>query len=326
MIKEITRRNARVWSMLGMRRTIGNILEDMVELNSKFVFITADVARYFGTEKFEQEYPEHILDMGIAEQNLIGVASGMAKEGEKVFAATYATFITARALDQIRVSLGYMKLDVKLIGVGGGLAEGDLSATHMGLEDFAVMRSIPNMTVICPADAAEAVKVMYSLTSFEGPVYVRLSGKENLPMVYTEDFCYSIGKANILRQGQEVAIIAVGTMVAVALETSEILKEKGIDCTVIDMHTIKPLDVNAIDNVLGHKLIVTLEEHMKIGGMGSAIAEYISELKDKPQQLMIGINDFYPDASEYGLLLEDCGLTAEQVCGKIEKALEMIAK
>lgn len=320
-MKEITRRTARVWSMLGMRRTVGNILEDMVELNPQFVFITADVARYFGTEKFEQEYPEHILDMGIAEQNLVGVASGMAKEGEKVFAATYATFITARALDQIRVSLGYMKLDVKLIGVGGGLAEGDLSATHMGLEDFAVMRSLPNMTVICPADAAEAVKVMYSLANFDGPVYVRLSGKENLPMVYTEDFHYSIGKANVLRQGQDVAIIAVGTMVAVALETNKLLKEKGIDCTVIDMHTIKPLDEEAIDNVLKHKLIVTLEEHMKIGGLGSAVAEYISELKNKPQQLIIGVNDFYPDASEYSLLLDDCGLTAEQICQKIGEAL-----
>lgn len=320
-MKEITRRNARVWSMLGMRRTIGNILEDMVELNSRFVFITADVARYFGTEKFEQEYPAHILDVGIAEQNLVGFASGMAKEGEKVFAATYATFITARTLDQIRVSLSYMKLDVKLIGVGGGLAEGDLSATHMGLEDFAVMRSLPNMTVICPADATEAVKVMYSLADFSGPVYVRLSGKENLPMVYTEDFHYSIGKANILRQGQDVAIIAVGTMVAVALETNELLKEKGINCTVIDMHTIKPLDKDAIGGVLEHKLIVTLEEHMRIGGLGSAVAEYISELKNKPQQLIIGVDDFYPDASEYNILLDECGLTANQICQKIEKVL-----
>lgn len=320
-MQEFTKKNARVWAMLGMRRVIGHILSDMAEMDERFLFMTADVARYFGTEKFQQEYPDRILDVGIAEQNLVGLAAGLAKEGEHVFAATYATFVTARALDQVRVSMGYMKLGVKLIGVGGGLAEGDLSATHMGLEDIADIRAIPGIAVICPADATEAVKAMYALSRYDGPAYLRLSGKEGIPIVYTQDYDFVIGKANVLKKGEEIALIATGTMVAVALNAAKELEKNGHSCTVVDMHTIKPLDTEAIDAVMGHRLVVTVEEHMTTGGLGSAVAEYLVSGAKRPVQLRLGVEDAYPDASEYEILLRRCGLTTEGVLDRIYKVL-----
>lgn len=323
-MEDFTKRNARVWSMLGMRRVIGQVLNDMPKLDDNFIFMTADVARYFGTEKFQEAYPERYIDVGIAEQNLIGVASGMAKEGFNVFAATYATFITARVLDQVRVNLGYMNLGVKLIGVGGGLAEGDLSPTHMGLEDIANLRSIPNMTIIAPADGMEAVKAMYALAKHEGPAYLRLTGRTNTPIIYKEDYPYEIGKSNILRQGEKIALIAYGTIVDTALKVADNIEEKtGEKCTVIDMHTIKPLDESTLDELLDYRYIVTLEEHMKIGGLGSAIAEYYADKLNKPLQLMLGIDDSYPKASEYELLLDDCALSVEKVT---EKVMDFIKK
>jgi Transketolase, C-terminal subunit len=310
--------------MLGMRRTIGMVINDMPDLDEKFVFMTADVARYFGTEKFQENYPDRIIDMGIAEQNMVGVAAGMVKEGSHVFAATYATFITARVLDQIRVSLGYMRLGVKLIGVGGGLAEGDLSATHMGLEDIADIRAIPNITIISPADGAETVKAMYALASYDNPVYLRLSGRTNIPIVYKEEFDFQIGKGNVLRTGNEIALVATGTMVATALEVASELEKKNISCTVVDLHTIKPLDEELLDQLKDHKYLVSMEEHMIAGGMGSAIAEYYSSKKIRPIQLMIGVDNEYPQAGEYDLLLEKCGLTTEKVLDKIDKFMKQM--
>lgn len=317
-MEDFTKRNARVWSMLGMRRVIGQVLNDMPKLDDNFIFMTADVARYFGTEKFQEAYPERYIDVGIAEQNLIGVASGMAKEGFNVFAATYATFITARVLDQVRVNLGYMNLGVKLIGVGGGLAEGDLSPTHMGLEDIANLRSVPNMTIIAPADGMEAVKAMYALAKHEGPAYLRLTGRTNTPIIYKEDYPYEIGKSNILRQGEKIALIAYGTIVDTALKVADNIEEKtGEKCTVIDMHTIKPIDRQILDDLSGYKLVVSMEEHMAVGGLGSAIAEFYADKKIRPIHQSIAINDYYPSAGEYELLLENCDLTETKITEKI---------
>ena len=198
---EINRRNARIWSMLGMRRVLGMALSELAEQDERFVFVTADVARYFGAEKFAQAYPDRYIDVGIAEQNMVTVAAGLAKEGYHPLTATYATFTTARALDQVRVSLAYMGLPVLLVGVGGGLAEGDLSATHMGLEDVAVMRVLPKLTVIEPADCAELLLALQALIREPRPAYLRLTGKTGQPMLYRNMFEYTIGKANCLQGG-----------------------------------------------------------------------------------------------------------------------------
>ncbi len=318
-MQEITKRNARIWSMLGMRRVVGMMLNELAERDEKFTFATADVARYFGTTEFQQDYPERMVDVGIAEQNLIGVAAGMQKEGLNVFAATYATFITARVLDQIRVSLGYMELGVKLIGVGGGLAEGDLSATHMGLEDVADIRTIPNIAVICPADGAELVKALYALMDYEGPAYLRLTGRTNIPVIYTEDYKFEIGKSVCIKDGTDIALIANGTLVGTALKVAKHLEEKGISCKVIDMHTIKPIDTQILDGIAEYKMVVSMEEHMAAGGLGGAIAEYYSDKMIRPVHQIIAIDDYYPNACEYEQLLEKCGLTEQKIMERISK-------
>lgn len=316
-MEEITRKTARIWSMLGMRRVVGMLLTELAQKDSDFTFATADVGRYFGVSDFQEKHPDKYIDVGIAEQNLITVAAGMQKEGLNVFAATYATFITARALDQVRVSLGYMKLGVKLIGVGGGLAEGDLSATHMGLEDIADIRAIPGITILCPADATETVKAMYALAEYEGPAYLRLTGKTNLPIIYSQDYDFIIGKSICLREGTDVAIIATGCIVGTVLKVAEDLENQGISCRVVNMHTIRPLDEEELERDAGFKLVVTVEEHMITGGLGSAVAEFYSDRKIKPIVHRIGVDNLYPAACEYDNLLEICGLDREHICNSI---------
>lgn len=323
-MQEITKKNARIWSMLGMRRTVGVVLKELAETDERFMFATADMARYLGTEGFQEMFPEQMIDVGIAEQNLIGVAAAMQKEGLHVFASTYATFLTARALDQIRVNMGYMNLGVKLIGISGGMSDGNFSPTHMALEDIADMRVIPNMTVICPADASELVKALYALAEYDGPAYLRLTGRTNLPMIYTQEYEFQIGKAIDLRQGTDVMLIAAGTMVATALKVAEILESQGLGCQVVDMHTIKPLDVEVLDRAVNYKLMVTMEEHMMAGGLGSAVAEYMSDKVNRPVHQIIGINDFFPQAGEYEDLLKQCELTAEQIATKVSKKYQEI--
>ena len=314
---EITKKNARIWSMLGMRRVVGIMLEELASADADFIFATADLGRYLGADDFKNKYPGQIVDVGIAEQNLIGISAGMQQEGFHVFAGTYATFITARSLDQIRVNLGYMNLGVKLIGTAGGLSDGNFSPTHMGLEDIADIRAIPHITVISPADGAEVVKTMYALLSYEGAVYVRLTGRANTPIIYTEDYEFSIGKAVCLEEGTDIVLIAVGTIVATAQQVSAELKKEGISCKVLNMHTIKPLDTQALDELEDFKLLVTMEEHMAVGGMGSAVAEYMGTKIKRPVQQIIAVDNYYPNASEYEILLDKCGLTTDRIVEKV---------
>ena len=181
---EITKKNIRVWSMLGMRRILGPAIKDLVEQDRRVLFATADTGRYYAYDDLLRTYPENVVDVGIAEQNLIGASAGLQNEGFNVYAVTYATFLTARALDQIRVSLGYMGIGVKLIGEAGGMCDGNFSATHMGLEDISNVRNIPNMRVITPADGMELVKTLTALRDAEYPAYVRMTGRFPIPVIY----------------------------------------------------------------------------------------------------------------------------------------------
>lgn len=310
---EIKKSSPRIWSKLGSRGTFGAAIMELAKTHDDFYAMSADLCTSSGLDRFRDAYPERFVNIGIAEQNMIGVAAGLAKDGTPVFVTSFAPFISMRASEQIRMNLGYMQLNVKAVGLGCGLIMAHLGNSHYGLEDVAVMRSIPNMTVISPADCTEIVKAVEAIKEFNGPVYLRLTGGPNNPVVYKENFDFKIGKANVLESGEDIAIIAAGTMVYQSLKAAELLKEKGITATVIDMHTIKPLDTKAIDSVLKHKLLVTVEEHTIIGGLGSAVAEYIAPIKEKPAQLLIGINDCFPHAGEYDYLLEQCGLTATQI-------------
>lgn len=322
MIK-ISRAKAKLWSQIGARATYGQAILALANERDDFYVLSADLCQSSGLVRFRDKYPDRFINTGIAEQNMIGIAAGLAKDGTNVFASSFSPFVTMRACEQVRMDMGYMQLNVKTVGLGSGLIMGLLGNSHFGIEDGSVMRAIPGMTVVNPADGAEIFKTVEALCDYHHPAYLRLTGGPGLPIVYEDDYDFQIGKAIQLRDGKDIAIIACGTMVHYALKAAEILASQGIDATVIDMHTIKPLDKECIDSLLDKQLIVTVEEATVVGGLGSAVAEYIAPKKAKPAQLMLGINDFFPHAGSYEYLLKECGLTAEQIAADIKSAFEV---
>ena len=317
---EINPSQAKMWSRLGSRATFGAAMLELCQADEKVLVASADLVGSSGLDRLRKASPEKIINVGIAEQNLIGVAAGLAREGFTVFATSFAPFIALRASEQIRMNLGYMRANVKAIGLGGGLAMAHLGNSHYGLEDVAVMRAIPNLAILCPADGAEIHKAVFAAAAHEGPVYLRLSGAVNMPVVYQEDYDYTIGRAITLRQGRDLAIIAAGSMVHQALKAAERLAESGLDCSVINMHTIKPLDIQSLEDISRKvKALVTVEEHSVIGGLGSAVAEWLSQKDSRPPHLMLGLPDKFGPSGDYNYLLEKYALTGEGIAGSIGK-------
>lgn len=315
--------NARMWSKLGSRGTFGVAMHELGRSSENLMLITADLAVLTGLTRFMEHYPDKFVNVGIAEQNMIGVAAGMAKEGRNVFVTTYATFVTMRSFEQVRLNLAYMGLNVTLVGSGSGLVMGMSGNSHYGIEDISLMRAIPGMVVLSPADGAEIIKCVSAAAAYEGPVYIRLTGGMNNPIVYTEDYNFEIGKAVTLKEGNDITIFATGTMVYESLIAAKILEEHSISASVINFHTIKPLDTSVIDQACrSSKLIVTVEEHGIIGGLGGAIAEYKSTLPQSPSQLFIGLPDKFGKMGDYKFLLEKYGLTGEQISEKIINTLK----
>lgn len=316
--------NIRTWSRLGSCGAYGAAMSHLASENDNIAAITADLCFYSGLDRFRKSYPENFYNVGIAEQNMLGIAAGMVNEGFNVFASTYATFAAARILDQVRVNMGYMKLPIKLVGLTAGLSVGILGPTHIGNEDISAIRAIPNIVILSPADTTETVKAVLTAAETDQPTYIRLTGVMGSPLVYKGDFDYTIGKGIRLRDGSDVSIIATGTMVAESIRAAEMLEQYGISASVTDIHTIKPLDSDAIRECLSSRLLVTVEEHSAIGGLGSAVAEEISLCANKPPHMLIGLPDMYPHADEYNELLKICGLTAEHICTKIREQLERL--
>lgn len=309
--------NTRMWSRLGACGAYGMAAMELPQLDDRMVACTADLCFYSGLDRFKQKFPDRLYNVGIAEQNLVGIAAGMAKEGYNPFVSTYASFATTRALDQVRTNMGYMQLPIKLVGLTSGLSVGILGATHMSIEDVAIMRSIPNVTIISPADCTETVKATLALANYDKPVYLRLTGPMNNKIVYDADYEYTIGQAIEVRSGDDIAIIACGPMVAVSIEAAEILEEKGVSCTVTDMHTIKPLDENYLSTLSKYKMIVSVEEHSVIGGLGGAIAEYYSDKKEFAPLVRLGIQDYFAHAADYDTLITRYGLDSQQIANQI---------
>lgn len=315
---EFSKKNIRKWSMLGMRRTVGAVLPDLAEMDDKFLMSFADSGRYFLYETFKRKYPDRVVEFGISEQNMVVASAGLVNEGFHVFAGAYATFITARVLDQVRVNMGKMQIPLKLIGGAGGLGEANFSPTHMGLEDVANMRCIPGMTVIAPADCTELVKAMVALMDYDKPAYIRQTGRNNLPVIYKEDYEFVIGKAITLKEGTDIAIVSNGVVLQNVLDAAKKLEEDGISCKVINMHTVKPLDTDILDSIANMKLVVSVEEHSVYGGLGSAIAEYYAQSDNRPKQLFIGVEgDQYPKSGIYEDVMDICGFSAEKIYSRI---------
>ncbi|EPX1412056.1 transketolase family protein, partial [Cronobacter sakazakii] len=266
-------------------------------------------------------FPERFFNLGIAEQNLIGVAAGMASQGLVPFATTFANFAALRACEQMRHYLGYLQENVKVVGLASGFAMGMFGTTHYGIEDIATLRAISGLTILSPADATATAQLTELAARHHGPVYLRLTGGMRTPVVYREQTVFELGKAMRLRDGEDIALVATGSMVAVALKAAEALEAHGLRCAVVDMHTIKPLDTDTLKSLFDRRLLVTLEEHSVVGGLGGAVAEYLAEQGGAPRLLRLGIPQGYGPAGEYAWMLEQCGLTAPQVTQQILDAV-----
>jgi len=283
--------------------------------------LTCDVSTSAGLDRFRKTYPNKYLDLGIAEQNMIGVAAGLASENFNVITTTFAPFQSIRCCEQIKVNIGYMKQRVCMVGIASGLALGALGYTHCCIEDVGILRTIPGLTIISPADSFETVKALEAAVKSENSTYIRLTGTSNNPIVYNKDYDFKIGQSITLKEGKDITIFCAGSMVYQSLKTAEILEEKKISTKVVNMHTIKPIDKEAIKESCNSKLIVSIEEHNIIGGLGSAIAEYKSSFKKSPKQLIIGINDIYSKGGSYKFLGEKHRLTPEKIVEDIVQSL-----
>lgn len=318
---EIKTANIRAWARLGQRGVFfGVALPELTARNEKIKLVTADLALLSGMDRFKTSYPEQFINVGIAEQNMIGISAGLAMEGDTVYASTYASFIAVRSLEHIRQHLSNLQCNVKIVGTSAGVIAAKSGVSHWATEDIAFMRVLPNMHVFSAADSLEAIKIAKCTAEMEGPAYIRLSGGLNCPIVYNEDYTFEPGKMITLRQGQDVAILATGLMVAESLKAADLLAEKGVEVAVINVHTIKPLDKNKLDEVFEtYKLIVTVEEHNILGGMGSAIAEYKATKSNSPRQIFVGFPDSFAKAGTQQYIWEQKGLTGEQIADRILK-------
>ena len=258
---------------------------------------------------------------------MIGVATGLANEGFPVITTTFSPFQTMRCCEQIKVNLGYMKKNITMVGLASGLVLGTLGYTHCSIEDIGVLRSIPNINIVSPADCFETIKAVKSSLDNRLSTYIRLTGGANNPQVYFKNYKFKIGESIKLNEGKNVTIFANGTMVNESLQALEILKKKNINPTIINMHTIKPIDEKSIISACKNsKLIVTIEEHNVIGGLGSAVSEVISRQKKQVKQLFIGVNDQYSKGGTYEDLKEKFGLTYKKIALNIQKNLEQPEK
>jgi len=303
------------------REAYGETLLELGRRRKDIVVLDADLSGSTKTGKFAKEFPDRFFNMGIAEQDMIGTAAGLSLTGKVPFASTFAVFETGRAWDQIRLTVCYSNTNVKLVATHGGITVGEDGASHQALEDIALMRALPNMTVIVPADAAETSSVINAIADYKGPVYVRL-GRSNVPYVMPEDYKFQIGKALVFNIGKDASIIAAGIMVNIAKQAAELLRKEGIDTGVINMSTIKPLDENVLLSAAKQsKVIITAEEHSIIGGLGGAVCEFLSERCPVPVR-RIGINDSFGCSGNANALLKLHGLTAENIAETVRAALK----
>lgn len=286
--------------------------------------VVADSVAIASLGRFYNSYPDRVINAGISEQSMVGIAAGLSSEdGRAVYACTYAAFVLVKAIEFVRHNLGYHKFNVKLVGNSAGFAMETLSISHWATEDIAMARTIPNMTILSAADCLEAIKCVMAAHEINGPVYVRLSGLLNCPMVYEQDYDFQVGKAITLREGEDVTIIATGMMVRESLDAAELLAAQGINCSVVDMHTIKPIDTDCLDSAFAKsKLVVSVEEHTVIGGLGGAIAEYKADKENTPRLVRIGVEDNFGKLGDLRFCWEQHGLTAPQIAERIKNELK----
>ncbi|OFV72374.1 transketolase family protein [Acetobacterium wieringae] len=302
------------------RQAYGEYLVKLGEKNPNLVVLDADLSGATKTNIFKKAHPERHFNVGIAEANLMGMAAGLATAGKVPFASTFAIFGAGRAYEIIRNSICYPKLNVKIALTHAGISVGEDGGSHQSVEDIALMRVLPNMTVLSPADAIETEKMLEAAMTIEGPVYIRL-GRSDVPVLFDESYHFELGKASMMKSGSDVTIIATGLMVVLAMEAADQLKEEGISAQVINMGSIKPIDVDAIKQAaLTTGAIVTAEEHSIIGGLGGAVAEVLGDEAPVPLE-RVGVKDLFGQSGKVAPLMEKYGLTSNDIVAAAKKVV-----
>ena len=292
---EFNPKNIKRWMMLSTRNAFGTFLTELAVEHPEVFVMSADFTKSTGLAKFKEQFPQQFLTTGIAEQNMIALASGVASEGHNVFASSFASFLATRCYEQIKINLGYMQHNVKLVGIASGLG-------------------VSFLTIVVPSDCTEVAKATIALVNYNGPAYLRLVGEGFIPIVNTDDYEFIIGKGIVKREGTDVLMIANGTMVNQSLKVAEELDKEGISVAVVNMHTVKPLDTELINKMIPEKkLVVTAEEGQINGGLASAVAEHLAYLGNAPKMLRFGVQDIFPHAGSYQYLLQQCGLDVESI-------------
>jgi transketolase len=306
---------------VSLRETYGKTLVELGRANPDIVVLDADLCPSTMTRYFMEEFPDRSFDCGIAEQNMVGIAAGLAASGKIPFASTFAVFAPGRCFDQIRMSVAQPGLNVKLVTTHGGISVGEDGTSHQAIEDLSLICSLPGFTVIVPADAIETIQAIKAAAANPGPFYIRL-GRPKLPLIYTEDYRFNIGKAVTMRPGTDATIIAIGLMVAPALEVAGALNQEGINCRVLNMPTLKPIDEVAIIRAADETgAIVTAEEHLEHGGLGNTVARVAAKHRPVPMEF-VALKDTYAKSGKPAQLLERYGLTAEDISRAVRAVIK----
>ena len=312
----------KMYSTIGPRASLGLFMLDLVKENPDLILLTSDVSTSAGLDRFRKSFPDNYIDVGIAEQNLINVASGLSSEGFKTVTTTFAPFQTMRCCEQIKVNSSYMKIKNCMIGIASGLVLGNLGYTHCCIEDLSIMRSLPNITVISPSDSLETIKAIEAAINHNTSTYIRITGTSNNPIIYEKDFKFQIGKNILMKDGKDVCLFASGAILKEALDAAKILNEEKISTKVVNVHTIKPINskqiIKEIENM---KFIFSLEEHNIFGGLGTAISEVLTDNGSNSKLIRLGIDDKYDKGGDYKFLKEKNGLTSVKIAQKIKKTL-----
>ncbi|WP_305043127.1 transketolase family protein [Geoalkalibacter sp.] len=308
--------------MIATRDAYGQTLVELGRENPSVVVLDADLSGSTKTALFAKEFPQRFFNAGIAEANMLGMAAGLAAGGQIPFVSTFAVFASGRAFEQIRQSLAYPRLNVKVVATHGGITVGEDGGSHQSVEDLAIMRAVPNMVVLCPADGPETAAAVRAVAAYEGPVYMRL-GRSKVPTVFAEPTPFVIGKGSCLRPGRDLTFVTTGLMTAQALAAAEILAEGGIDARVVHLGTIKPLDVDLVLQAARETgALVTAEEHSVIGGLGGAVCEVVAEGYPVPVE-RVGLRDVFGQSGTAEELLAYYGLTAAEL---VEAAQRVVRK
>jgi transketolase len=313
----------KLWSSLGMRATFGMIAMDLAEKYPELIITTSDVSTSAGLDRYKNKFPDQYVDVGIAEQNLIGVSTGLSSEGFKVISTTFSPFQTLRCAEQIKVNLGYMNQKICMVGLASGLVLGNLGFTHCSIEEIGVLRSIPNISIVVPSDPLELNKILQDAVNYKNSLYIRLTAGANTRIINPKDYKFKIGKAIEIMSGENVAIISCGNILGNCIDAAISLKKNKISCSVINMHTIKPIDKKKIVEISKKfKLIITVEEHNIIGGLGSAVAEVLSGEISSTKLVRLGADDYYSSGGSYEYLKDIYGLSVQKIIKTVLKNYE----